>query len=381
MQRLSVYVDSKLLRRPGREKLLHSVKNAKRTRKPPIDSSSSGSTDFASLWLGLQKASSLPQTANTQPAPLLPTYESSLHQGTPVSIEELFKGISAGQPKAGTNDLHPRPSVAVPAKRPSVPMPFGNAPPASALPGLPGLRMRLPPPCDAALIPDSFVESNRLLLESLGKLGPPPVEELEPQVSWQTPRMAPPFPVPTGVPGQAPSLATTEQQRHHQRMPFYHVPAPQPLYPQQRPTFFTYQQQQHHPSQPQFDPKLRFHTRPPLLNNEVLRNKAPPPQKPSTAGKVLKKDKKSGGAVPAAAVPSETSATDKNRKPPNKQNLVTLKPKPKPKLETASRVKEERSEEKVDSASFSKDVPPSDSKPKQRRSRLAVKFDNDPNAT
>ncbi|KAG0441824.1 hypothetical protein HPB47_015838 [Ixodes persulcatus] len=32
MQRLSVYVDSKLLRRPGREKLLHSVKNAKRTR-------------------------------------------------------------------------------------------------------------------------------------------------------------------------------------------------------------------------------------------------------------------------------------------------------------------------------------------------------------
>ncbi|EEC10068.1 pacman protein, putative [Ixodes scapularis] len=59
--------------------------------EPPIDSSS-GSTDFASLWLGLQKASSLPQTANTQPAPLLPTYESSLHQGTPVSIEELFKG-------------------------------------------------------------------------------------------------------------------------------------------------------------------------------------------------------------------------------------------------------------------------------------------------
>ncbi|KAG0415748.1 hypothetical protein HPB47_007097 [Ixodes persulcatus] len=33
MQRLSVYVDGKLLRRPGREKLLHSVKNAKRTRK------------------------------------------------------------------------------------------------------------------------------------------------------------------------------------------------------------------------------------------------------------------------------------------------------------------------------------------------------------
>ncbi|KAG0414765.1 hypothetical protein HPB47_008048 [Ixodes persulcatus] len=32
--RLSVYVDSKLLRRPGREKLLHSVKNAKRTRIP-----------------------------------------------------------------------------------------------------------------------------------------------------------------------------------------------------------------------------------------------------------------------------------------------------------------------------------------------------------
>ncbi|KAG0432075.1 hypothetical protein HPB47_021173, partial [Ixodes persulcatus] len=33
MQRLSVYVDSKLLRRPGREKLLHSVKNAKRTTR------------------------------------------------------------------------------------------------------------------------------------------------------------------------------------------------------------------------------------------------------------------------------------------------------------------------------------------------------------
>ncbi|KAG0431539.1 hypothetical protein HPB47_021684, partial [Ixodes persulcatus] len=32
LQRLSVYVDSKLLRRPGREKLLNSVKNAKRTR-------------------------------------------------------------------------------------------------------------------------------------------------------------------------------------------------------------------------------------------------------------------------------------------------------------------------------------------------------------
>ncbi|KAG0433857.1 hypothetical protein HPB47_019532, partial [Ixodes persulcatus] len=31
-QRLSVYVDSKLLRRPGREKLLHSLKNAKWTR-------------------------------------------------------------------------------------------------------------------------------------------------------------------------------------------------------------------------------------------------------------------------------------------------------------------------------------------------------------
>ncbi|KAG0430069.1 hypothetical protein HPB47_023039 [Ixodes persulcatus] len=31
-RRLSVYVDSKLLRRPGREELLHSVKNAKRTR-------------------------------------------------------------------------------------------------------------------------------------------------------------------------------------------------------------------------------------------------------------------------------------------------------------------------------------------------------------
>ncbi|KAG0410607.1 hypothetical protein HPB47_012283 [Ixodes persulcatus] len=31
-RRLSVYVDSKVLRRPGREKLLHSVENAKRTR-------------------------------------------------------------------------------------------------------------------------------------------------------------------------------------------------------------------------------------------------------------------------------------------------------------------------------------------------------------
>ncbi|KAG0410280.1 hypothetical protein HPB47_012597 [Ixodes persulcatus] len=41
MQRLSVYVDSKLLRRPGRKKPLHSVKNAKRTRNSESRSRSS----------------------------------------------------------------------------------------------------------------------------------------------------------------------------------------------------------------------------------------------------------------------------------------------------------------------------------------------------
>ncbi|KAG0412283.1 hypothetical protein HPB47_010574 [Ixodes persulcatus] len=48
MQRLSVYVDSKLLRRRGREKLLHSVKNAKRTRSESSGSGGKASTPTAS---------------------------------------------------------------------------------------------------------------------------------------------------------------------------------------------------------------------------------------------------------------------------------------------------------------------------------------------
>ncbi|KAG0421617.1 hypothetical protein HPB47_002495 [Ixodes persulcatus] len=45
MQRLSVYVGSKLLRRPGREKLLHSVKNTKRTRSVRYDVAGSSLED------------------------------------------------------------------------------------------------------------------------------------------------------------------------------------------------------------------------------------------------------------------------------------------------------------------------------------------------
>ncbi|CAN7986192.1 unnamed protein product [Ixodes hexagonus] len=397
------------------------------------------------------------QDAAKQALPFVPTAGSlQARSVAPTSARQKQKALGNARGDARENGGARRgeDGVRVPAKRPSVPMPFGNAPPASALPGL---RMRLPPPCDAALIPDSFVETNQLLLESLSKLGPPSAEELASQVSWQTPRMAPPFPMPAGMPGQAPPLATTEQQQHQPRMPFYHVPTPQALYLQQRPTFFMQQQQQHYrPSPPQFDTKLRFHTRPPLLKNEVpgqmmmrhqqplhqqpvhqqlhqqlhqrqqqqqkpqphhqvstqrvarngeaaesnppcgkqpstaagyafvptqvLRNKAPPLQKPSTAGKMSKNEKKSGGAAAAAAMPPKTASTSTNRKPTNKQSSQQQDPKA-DKTDTASQGSEEKGKEKINSASPTKDVPPPDSKPKQRRSRLAVKFDNDPNAT
>lgn len=517
--------------------------------EPPTDGG--GTTDFASLWMGLERMGSQPAATSANPALPTPAPESSQHHGKPVSIEELFKDaemqhniesppisalaelmqrtkesmgsepfhyvIAKGDTKplqrykafvilpggkeftsessdkesalqdaarqalfyvsaAGSLQTCSVAPTAVPAKRPSVPMPFGNAPPASALPGL---RMRLPPPCDAALIPDSFVETNRLLLESLNKLGPPPAEEVEQkvqQVSWQTPRMAPPFPMPTGVPGQAPSLVTTEQPQHNQRMPFYHVPAPMSFGPRQLPTFFTYQQQQqqHHPSQPQFDPMLRPRTRPLLMNEmsgqgmirhqqpqplypqpqqlpkqqqhlypqpqqlhqqpqhlyqqprqmhqqlhqqapqpyrqistqgvgrngemaesdpphgkqpsaagyafvptQVLRNKAPPPPKSSTTGKVSKNEKKSEDTVlAAAAMPPKTAPAAQNRQPTSKQNSQQQEPK----SDTVIRGKKE-GEKKVSSVSSAKDVPPSDSKPKQRRSRLAVKFDAEPGAT
>lgn len=121
---------------------------------------------------------------------------------------------------------------AVPALRPSVPLPFGSAPPPSALPGFArGTRFELRPRCEASLIPDSFVESNRHLMETLNALPPddhPPQQQQQQHhrlpgggpLSWQMPRM----PAPMRHPGGSPRKMQHQQQQ--QQFPYYHRPNP-----------------------------------------------------------------------------------------------------------------------------------------------------------
>lgn len=331
-------------RRPGKNRFHHSPNSPFEAQKgsPAPEGTSEATSDFASLWLGLQKAGA--QKPSEVPAQESGT--SSQHQGTPVSLDELFKGAKQleqrgteytpvsssasiledlvkrtkevmgaepehfcvgmdGQPprkfkafvslpngrkfasacmdnqKSALHDaaqqalafldekpLIPQAAVRmplpVPALRPSVPLPFGSAPPPSALPGFArGTRFELRPRCEASLIPDSFVESNRHLMETLNALPPddhPPQQQQQQHhrlpgggpLSWQMPRM----PAPMRHPGGSPRKMQHQQQQ--QQFPYYHRPNPCNVFVPRPPSLIYQQEQEPYRLQPPADSLLRF---------------------------------------------------------------------------------------------------------------------------
>uniref|UniRef100_A0A2R5LDG2 5'-3' exoribonuclease 1 n=1 Tax=Ornithodoros turicata TaxID=34597 RepID=A0A2R5LDG2_9ACAR len=111
----------------------------------------------------------------------------------------------------------------VPAQRPFMPPPFSSQALHSLGPAPGSLTLtRMPPRSSAALIPDSFVESNQQLLQSLENSAP--AERSHP-VSWQTPR------VPHSL--VQPGIVSPQDQA---RMPFYWLPQAQELL---SPSYFT----------------------------------------------------------------------------------------------------------------------------------------------
>lgn len=331
-------------RRPGKNRFHHSPNSpfeAQKASPAPEVTSEAATSDFASLWLGLQKAAT--QKPSEVPAP--EKVPSSQHQGTPVSLDELFKGAKQleqtgakytpvsssasiledlvkrtkevmgaepehfcvgmdGQPpkkfkafvslpngkkfasacmdnqKSALHDaaqqalafLDEKPPISqapirmplpVPALRPSVPLPFGSAPPPSALPGFArGTRFELRPRCEASLIPDSFVESNRHLMETLNALPPddcPPQPQQQHRLSggggplsWQMPRM----PAPVRHPGGSPRKMQHQQQQ--QQFPYYHRPNPCNVFVPRPPSLIYQQEQEPYRLQPSADSLLRF---------------------------------------------------------------------------------------------------------------------------
>ncbi|KAL1426536.1 hypothetical protein MTO96_018272 [Rhipicephalus appendiculatus] len=157
-------------RRQAKNRFHHSPNSPFEAQKssPAPESSGEGTSDFASLWLGLQKATAAPMACTLPPAQQAST--SSQHQGTPLSLDELFKGArnheednsgtvapsSAsiledlvkrtkesmgaepehfcigmdGQKKMPASQLVQPTPIAVQAQRPNMPLPFGNPPPA-----------------------------------------------------------------------------------------------------------------------------------------------------------------------------------------------------------------------------------------------------------
>ncbi|KAH7957114.1 hypothetical protein HPB52_015484 [Rhipicephalus sanguineus] len=257
-------------RRQGKNRFHHSPNSPFEAQKssPAPESSGENTSDFASLWLGLQKATAAPMACTLPPAQQAST--SSQHQGTPLSLDELFKGArnlkeensgtvapsSAsiledlvkrtkesmgaepehfcigmdGQKKMPASQLVQPTPIAVQPQRPNLPLPFGNPPPPLCGAGSLGAQFRMPPPCEASLIPDSFVESNRRLMETLNSM---PSEQQTQQpghgLSWQMPRMPPPF-------NRAPLyMATSPGKEPYQQRPFF--PSPRNIFAP-RPTMF-----------------------------------------------------------------------------------------------------------------------------------------------
>lgn len=166
-----------------------------------------------------------------------------------------------GQEKPLISQAPIRMPLPVPALRPSVPLPFGSAPPPSALPGFArGTRFELRPRCEASLIPDSFVESNRHLMETLNALPP---DDCPPQqqhrlpggggpLSWQMPRM----PAPVRHPGGSPRKMQHQQQQ--QQFPYYQRPNPCNVFVPRPPSLIYQQEQEPYRLQPSADSLLRF---------------------------------------------------------------------------------------------------------------------------
>lgn len=494
-------------RRQAKNRFHHSPNSPFEAQKssPAPESSSESTSDFASLWLGLQKATAAP-TPCTLPAAQQAS-PSSLHQGTPLSLDELFKGAmnqaeespgipvapsSAsileelvkctkesmgaepehfcigmdGQPpkkfkafvilpngkkfasacmdnqKSALQDaaqqalafvtkktpapqlVQPTP-IAVQAQRPSLPLPFGNPPPpplcgASSL----GAQFRMPPPCEASLIPDSFVESNRRLMETLNSM--PTEQPLQPSygLSWQMPRMQAPF---TRTPLY---MATSPGKEQYQQRPYF--PNPRNVFAP-RPTMLSYQQHQQqlhrqpHPDSllrpqlpgrsPQKDRQLAqrgggrhaeqqsepclprpatFHehqlsaSASVFVPTQVMRKQPAPKPATATAGSSsLTKNKETakGAKDPqAAAVPPPKLVDLDASAPPAKQQMAVSSSAKKPEaadVATASASAQQQSAKakpnQDSSATFSTPATrAAQSKPPARKSRLAVKFDNAP---
>lgn len=280
---------------PKMNKFHHSPNSPFELQKPPPAVEKKANTsDFASLWMGLQQASSRVQE---QPAPVLPA--PSAHLGVPVSVDELFRGAEQAkktsdlsapvgsdavaqlaqyvQEQSGCEPVYtytaqahkkvqavitlpngkkffslvskdkkaaaqdaaqqalnilkkaPRQTkssfsvpTSVPSQRPYMPPPFSShcTPVLGPAPG--SLHMtRMPPRPAAALIPESFVESNQQLVQDLENSM---ALEQSRRVLWQTPRVPPSF--------VQPGLVTQDQAR----VPFYWLPQPPELL---SPSYFT----------------------------------------------------------------------------------------------------------------------------------------------
>uniref|UniRef100_A0A1E1XLQ0 5'-3' exoribonuclease 1 n=1 Tax=Amblyomma sculptum TaxID=1581419 RepID=A0A1E1XLQ0_AMBSC len=503
-------------RRQPRNRFHHSPNSPFEAQKssPSSEVSKESSSDFASLWLGLQKGTT--QMPSSVPPPAQQPSSSQHNQGTPLSLDELFKGaksheqqgIAMVSPSASSasimEDLVRRtretmgaepdhycvgmdgeppkkfkafvtlPSgekfasacmdnknsalqdaaqqalafvtkkaaaptqameqipLAVPALRPSMPLPFGNQLSLSEL----GARLRMPPPCEASLIPDSFVETNRRLMEALNSRPEPPRSQ-PPDATWQMPRM--PAPV-TRTPLYRTSLGNEWQQQ--QQRPYFHQSNPrsafmprastfvypqhqqqqqlhrQPLHPDGlllRPHAMggrgwspqhssSSRQQQQHPQlvqrvshhREQLEPERSGHQLSATANvfvpTQVLR-KQPPPKSATAAGSSSpgKKKEIKGGAPKAQQSPR---AMVQLRRPDPATNKTATKEQgataPAEKLEAGKATVPQSPSSTQQVVAKSKQVSPSttqptsegnrssESRPPARKSRLAVKFANAP---
>lgn len=446
-------------RRQGKNRFHHSPNSPFEAQKssPAPESSGENTSDFASLWLGLQKATAAPMACTLPPAQQAST--SSQHQGTPLSLDELFKGArnheeensgtvapsSAsiledlvkrtkesmgaepehfcigmdGQKKMPASQLVQPTPIAVQPQRPNLPLPFGNPPPPLCGAGSLGAQFRMPPPCEASLIPDSFVESNRRLMETLNSMP----SEQQPQqpghgLSWQMPRMPPPF-------NRAPLyMATSPGKEPYQQRPFF--PSPRNIFAP-RPTMFLYQQHQQqlhrqpHPDsllRPQFPARSPHKERQPAhrgggrygeQQSEPCLPRPPlfPEHQLSASAsvfvptQVMRKQpaSKSTAAMASSSSPKKNKAAAKSTKsPPTKeapaQKPLDLTQSASAKQQTAkepeaanvaapssapsSTAKPNPDSSATKSAPASQAAAASNSKPPARRSRLAVKFDYAP---
>ncbi|XP_037279840.2 5'-3' exoribonuclease pacman isoform X2 [Rhipicephalus microplus] len=446
-------------RRQEKNRFHHSPNSPFEAQKssPAPESPSQGTSDFASLWLGLQKTTTAPMPCSVPTAQQAST--SSRHQGTPLSLDELFKGaknyegqtsgavaVSSasiledlvkrtketmgaepehfcigidGQKKMpASQPVQPTP-IAVQAQRPNVPLSFGNPPQACA--SSLGTQFRMPPPCEASLIPDSFVESNRRLMETLNCM--PSEQQLGPSLSWQTPRMPLPF-------NRAPVyMATSAGKEPYQQRPFFPSPrntfAPRPaMYMAGPPHHLQYpQQQQQLHRQPHPDSLLRpqFPARSPQKDRQPVHRgggrygeqqsepclQRPPPfpeHKLSASANIFiptqvmrRLPSKSSAATSSSSSlrKNKAAASSTTKSPPTKEASVqkpldVIASAPPAKQETAKGSGATNTTAPLSAAQSSiaepspvsnapkpasQDAASSNSKPPARRSRLAVKFD------